>query len=264
MSVMRLLGYSLLMMATLATSPGQTSQTQSPSNEPPLSVEEVVRLIHSGLPEDVVIAKLKKNGKAFDLSTEELVELKKEGVSDTVIKFLLDPSQTYTPPPSPGPQKPTRHYPDDAQASKVPPEPGVYFFSEGLPVPIDTEIMLGQKVGGKKGDTVAYLIGPAAKKRIKQSASVFYMRLPEGKAIEEVILVSLDRRQNRRELNLGKESKEDIRPSAVRQLDRVEVGAQLFRVTAAKLTPGEYLFFLIGSATPAQGNYGKGYDFGVD
>ena len=71
--------------------------------------------------------------KAFDLSNEELVELKKLGLSDNVIKFLLDPSQPYTPPPPPvvnrtdappaAPPVPAKQYPKDANASKVPAEP---------------------------------------------------------------------------------------------------------------------------------------------
>jgi hypothetical protein len=31
-----------------------------------------------------------------------------------------------------------------------------------------------------------------------------------------------------------------------------------------KLTKGEYMFFLLGSAEPPKGSYGKGYDFGIE
>src|ERR1017187_9753604 len=76
---------------------------QTPGSTTPLSVEEVVKLCQTGLSEELIITKIKKNGKAFDLSTEELLELKKSGVSDNIIKFLLDPSQPYTPPAPPPP-----------------------------------------------------------------------------------------------------------------------------------------------------------------
>src|SRR2546421_9118002 len=93
-----------------------------------LNVEEVVKLSQSGFAEELIITKIKKNGKAFDLSAEELLDIKKAGVSDNVIRFLLDPSQPYTPPappppapashetPNPGPPKPTtppKQYPPD-------------------------------------------------------------------------------------------------------------------------------------------------------
>jgi hypothetical protein len=262
MSIKHLLSYSFLVMAILTSSP-QVTAGQSPNTELPLTVEEVVRLSQAGLPEELIVAKIKKNGKTFDLNKEELLELKKEGVTDTVVKFLLDPSQPYTPPvQSKAGSQPAKHYPDDVHASKVPPEPGLYYFSGEMPVTIEIKILLGQRVGGKKGSTVAYLIGPTAKQRTKQS--VFYMRLPEGKSIEEVVLVVLDRKEGRRELDLGRDSKEEIKPSSVRQFENIEVGERLFRVTTPKLLPGEYLFFLIGSASPAQGNFGKGYDIGID
>lgn len=263
MSVKHLLSCSFLAMVILTGVPERVRAGQSPNPEPPLTVEEVVKLSKAGLPEELIAAKIKKNGKAFDLNEEELLQLKKEGVTDTVVKLLLDPSQPYAPPvQSKAGSQASKHYPDDVYASKVPPEPGLYYFSGELPVMIEVKILLGQKVGGKKGSTVAYLIGPTAKQRIKQS--VFYMRLPEKKAIEEVVLVVLVRKDDRRELDLGRDSKQEIKPGMVRQFETLEVGSNLFRITTSKLVPGEYLFFLIGSAEPTQGNFGRGYDFEVE
>jgi hypothetical protein len=42
------------------------------------------------------------------------------------------------------------------------------------------------------------------------------------------------------------------------------VGLRLFKISPSKLGKGEYLFFLVGSAEPPKGNFGKGYDFGID
>ena len=262
MNVKRLLSYSLLVVAILVSSREAITAQQSPENEPPLTVEEVVKLCHAGLPEELIVAKIKKNGKAFDLNEDELLELKKEGVADTIVKFLLDPSLPYVPPaPSKTSSEPSRHYPDDALASKVPPEPGLYYFSGDSPTAIEMKILLGQKVGGKKGSTIAYLIGSMARQEPKRE--IFYLRLPEAKSIEEVVLVALTKRADRRELDLGHESKVEIKPEAVRSFETLEVGPHLFRITAANLPSGEYLFYLIGSTDPAQGNFGRGYDFGV-
>jgi hypothetical protein len=263
MNIKRLLSYSLLVLAILISSLEVRLTAQEASeNDRPLTVEEVVKLFHAGLPEEVIVAKIKKNGKAFDLNEDELLELKKEGVTDTIVKFLLDPSLPYVPPaPSKAGSDPSRHYPSDALASKVPPEPGLYYFSKDLPVAIEMKILLGQKIGGKKGSMIAYLIGSVARQNPKQG--VFYMRLPEGKSIEEVVLVALTKRSDRRELDLGHESKVEIKPEAVRPFETLEVGPHLFRITTASLPLGEYLFFLIGSGEPAQGNFGRGYDFGI-
>src|ERR1700704_199195 len=78
-------------------------EAAQPAKSAALTVEEVVKLSQSGFAEELIITKIKKNGKAFDLSAEELLDIKKAGVSDNVIRFLLDPSQPYTPPAPPPP-----------------------------------------------------------------------------------------------------------------------------------------------------------------
>jgi hypothetical protein len=94
---------------------------------------------------------------------------------------------------------------------------------------------------------------------------VFYLRLAEANRIEEVVLVSLDRKRDRREIEMGPPGpKPEFKADAMRQYDAQEVGPRLFRISTGTLVAGEYLFFLIGSAEMDKGNYGKGYDFGLD
>ena len=248
----------------------------------PLTVEEVVQLSKAGFAEDVIVTKIRKNGKAFDLSTEELVELKKIGLSDIVIKFLLDPTLPYTAPPpvsampnrndpsTPAPPAPAKQYPKDAYGSKVPAEPGLYHPQDEALLKIEVKLLLGaEEKGGlgplKKGKIISYIVGAESKTRIKEPAPVFYLRLAEGKGIEEIVLMTLDRKNDRRQLEIGPSGKkQEFKAEAMRPFESLEVGPQLFRITAAKLTPGEYLFFQIGSAEPPKGSYGKGFDFGID
>jgi len=278
----------LLLTAVFATVPVFMVRAQSPKTGESLTVEEVVNLSKAGFSEEVIITKIRKNGKAFDLNAAELVELKRIGITDAIIKFLLDPSQPYTPPPPPPPPvskssdasgglpppapPPAKHYPPDDFASKVPSEPGLYRFPAEAPVRVDIKILLGTKEDAglgkvlmKKGKIIAYLVGPASKTRIKEPAPVFYMRLPEGKAIEEVVLVAFDRRADRREIEMGPPGpKQELKAQAMRQFDSLEVGPGLFKLTTAKLAKGEYLFFQLGSAEPPKGSYGKGFDFAID
>ena len=91
------------------------------------------------------------------------------------------------------------------------------------------------------------------------------MRMPDGKGIEELLLVALDRKNDRRELDMGPPApKPELKPETIRQFDSLEVGAGLYRLAPAALKAGEYVFFLIGTAEPPKGNYGKGYDFGLE
>ena len=243
---------------------------QSPVPPANLTLEEVVRLCQSGIPEELIVTKIKKNGKAFDLSRQELIDLRKLGVSETVIKYLLDPSQPYTPAPPPQPPetgpvaKPaeTKKYPADPLASKVPGDPGLYLFMLDASIRIEIKLLLGTEPAKglmKKAKGVAYLVGPQAKTRIKSSRPVFYMRLPEGTEIEQLVLVAVLEKNDRREADVA-----GLRPEVTRPFDSVEVAARLYRITPAKLAPGEYLFLIVGSADPSKGIHGKGYDFGID
>jgi hypothetical protein len=253
-----------------------TAAAQSVPNGAPLSLEEVLKLSKAGVSEDLIITTIKKNGKAFDLSPDEILELKKSGISDTVIEYLLDPSRPYIPPepkppePPPAPQPkpvPLKKYPDDPYASRVPTDPGLYSFQQGSLVKFDIRMLLGEKEGGfllKKAKSLAYLVGPSAKSQVAEGPIVFYIRLAEGKGIEELLLVALERKSDRRELDPGPGPKPEMKPEALRQFDSLEVGAGLYRLTPAKLSSGEYLFYLSGTAEPPKGNFGKGYDFGVD
>ncbi len=247
---------------------------QPPGREGNLTIEEVVKLARAGFSEDVIITKIKKNGKPFDLSTAELLDLKKEGLSDNLIKFLLDPSQPYTPGPPPAANSPAapspiaKKYSEDAFASRVPSEPGLYFFTGNIPTKADFKMLLGTEVGKmlmKKGKAIAYLIGPAANTRTKIAKPIFYLRPPDGKEIADFVLVSFRKKGDRREIDVGPPGpKQELNVEAIRQFDSIEVGQRLFKLTPQRLDAGEYIFFLVGSAEAPKGIYGKGFDFGVD
>src|SRR5260370_9894846 len=141
----------LLLAATLPRSGAQSAPTTAP-----LSVEDIVKLSKEGISEDVLVAKIKKNAKAFDLSPDQLVELKKLGVTDSVIKLLLDPAQPYVPPPPPQPPPPApkpsipgKKYPADPYAGRIPPEPGLYRIYQSAPVQMDLKLFIGHQQGAR-------------------------------------------------------------------------------------------------------------------
>src|SRR5579863_3056598 len=89
-----------LIFAVVLSVRGQESQPAPPGT---LTIEEVLRLVNAGVAEELVIATVKRNAKPFDLNSDEIVALKKSGVTNTVIKYLLDPTLPYSPaPPPPG------------------------------------------------------------------------------------------------------------------------------------------------------------------
>jgi hypothetical protein len=83
--------------ATTSASP--TATAASPAG---LTVDGVIALIGAGISDDLIIAKVQKNGQAFDLSTEDMVRLKKAGASDAVMKAMMNgPSAPPTAPTAP-------------------------------------------------------------------------------------------------------------------------------------------------------------------
>lgn len=70
-----------------------------------LTNDSVIQMVKAGLPEAVVIAKIKSTATKFDLKTDSLVSLKKAGVSDKVLEAMVGAGSpaTGTAPAPPGP-----------------------------------------------------------------------------------------------------------------------------------------------------------------
>jgi len=273
----------LLIFAVIVSGAANVCAAQSSPAAPFLSLDDVVKESKSGIPDDILITKIRKNNRPFNLSSDEIQELSKSGISETIIKYLLDPSQPYSPPPPPAPPTPAanqpskppevrpRSYPADARASRVPADPGLYHFVDDMPVKAEIRLLLGENEGGltkvitKKGKAIGYLVGPTANMKASEATPVFYLRLPEGKPIEEVVLVALTQTKERREIVIGPSlDKQQLKAESMRPFDSLEVGPRLFKVTPSRsLTKGEYLFLLLGSAEPPKGTYGKVYDFSI-
>jgi hypothetical protein len=257
------------------------------SQEPPkavpgsLTLEEVVQLVKAGVSEELVVARVKQNAKAFDLNSDEILELKKSGVSETVIRFLLEPSAPYTtPPPPPNPPAPSPSAPPpapkDPLALKVPPETGIYYLAgKDEFVKLDSRPVVPSKQPGKvmpmlsagmlKGHVIGSVVGPAARTRVAGRPLVFYARLADKSATDDLVLLALQLSENRRDIDFGKKPGKPVFPvKSVRQFESGDVMQGVFRLSVILDHPGEYLFFVLGSGDEKKGLLGKGYDFGMD
>lgn len=283
--------FALRALVVVILSGSLCSLSLGQSSAPALQLEDVVKDWKAGIGEELIITRIRKNAKAFTLSAAEIRALTDSGIPESIVKYLMDPSLPPPPPPAPpappsaaAPNQPgaanvpvvapAKEYPADERASRVPPEPGLYRFPGDATTSIKTEIkiLLGESQGpglGKlvlqKGKAIGYLLGPKASTQISEPAPVFYLRLPPGKPIEEIVLLALSSTKQRREIELGPSlEKQELKAESMRPFEPVEVGAQLFKIIPSKsLLPGEYLFLLLGSAEPPKGSYGKVYDFSI-
>ncbi len=84
MKRMRAVLVLVLVAAVSLSLPGATSLAQEV-----LTNDSVIQMVKAGLPEAVVIAKIKGTATKFDLKTDSLVSLKKAGVSDKVLEAMV-------------------------------------------------------------------------------------------------------------------------------------------------------------------------------
>jgi hypothetical protein len=66
-----------------------TLAAQAPSEEV-LDNKAIVSLVKAGLPEAVIVSKIKTSAYQFDLSTDGLLQLTKEGVPSAIINAMMD------------------------------------------------------------------------------------------------------------------------------------------------------------------------------
>jgi hypothetical protein len=208
----------------------------------------IVEMTHKGLGDDVIIARIKASATRFQLSDDDLATLKKAGVSDSVVAAMIQSTQLTSP--------------------KV--------TIDGNPV--EVRIIGEQKVGGRLGHTVslgimsvknkAYLQGQHAS-IIASRKPMLDIQLPPNDNIDNYIIVEMDDKGDRREIEIGSVlgtvgEKVGIRADRIVRTSATPVGGRRFKVSPVKdLKKGEYILYSVGSADFPHGVYGQGYDFTV-
>ncbi|MGO8932396.1 MAG: hypothetical protein ACLPLZ_13295 [Terracidiphilus sp.] len=225
----------------------QASRSQS-SLESDVDNARVIEMTHKGLGNDVIIARIKASATRFDLSDDDLANLKRQGVSDAVVAAMIQSTQL--------------------TVAKV--------TIDGNPVEVRT---IGeQKVGGRLGHDLtagimsvknkAYLQGQHASVIASRNA-VIQIELPANDNIDNYIIVEMDDKGDRREIEMGSVGgtvgeKVGIRADRIVRVSTTPIGGRRFKVTPVKeLKKGEYILYSVGSADFPHGVYGQGFDFTV-
>jgi hypothetical protein len=73
------------------------ARAQSAAVDLPAGVDDIVKLTKAGMSEDIVLAKVKKVGVTYDLTTDQMIYLKNQGVSQNVITALLQAGSASAP-----------------------------------------------------------------------------------------------------------------------------------------------------------------------
>jgi hypothetical protein len=232
---------ALTLSSAFSQNPRTTEQGTSITNA------RVIEMSKLGLDDEIIIAKIKNGSCEFQLGDTDLVDLKKAGVSPKVIAAMLD--------------------------SSVLTSPRVTINKREVPV----HTMGQSKVGGRLGHDLtvgvksvkekAYLDGPHST-IVAGSSPVIEIDLPKGDTIDNYILVQMDGKSDRRELEVESRGgivggKNGIRAEAIRKTSVTPLGGNKFQLGADPLKKGEYIIYVVGSPDSIRGIYGRGYDFTV-
>src|SRR6516164_4115854 len=91
---------ALLLSCLILSWPTLAAQDSTPKDSKPLTNADVLDMLHSGISQDIVIAKIKKSACEFDTSPEALKALKTAHAPDAVVLAMVEavePPSTETP-----------------------------------------------------------------------------------------------------------------------------------------------------------------------
>jgi hypothetical protein len=239
-----------------------------------LKVDEILTLLEAKMPEAVILSKIKSAGHSFNLSTEDLVRLKKAGASEAVLLGMMSPAAAASPAATSAPAPATA-----AGAHPQFAEVGVYYkkqdqWMELLPEVINWKTGGALKTFGTAGivkkDVNGHIPGPHSRNSVHTPLE-FTIFAPEGVAITEYQLIRLRAQPDKdyREFRTVTGGVFNQKSGAMRDMVPFEgkkVGNRLYTVVLPNnLGSGEYGFVYMGATGTSGGltsmSMGKMYTF---
>lgn len=249
------------------------------------TVADVVRMAQAGISDEIIIARLRNEGKAFDLSTDDLIELKKGNVSNAVVKAMMNPSPSLQGTPASmaapasavvaadvsTPVTPAASVP----VAALPDEQGVYVKVKGEWQSIDPEVV-NMRTANMLGHAFSYGIAKAkvkgdivgVKSRVQLASPVeLLIKAAEGVSASEYQILQMELKGDRREFEAMQIGFANAKGGARKGLVEVKfekVGKATYRGTINNVKRGEYGILppgAVGSASTSSA--GKMYGFGI-
>jgi hypothetical protein len=228
--------------------------------------EDVISMAKLGLTDDVIIAKIRAMSAAgdaisFDTGVEGLKNLKANGVPDSVIKVMINPTAV-----GPTVVAATSTTPMTVDPNLPPPEVGVYWKDRANFVLLQGQALTNTKAGGKAGSLFtngmrnqhwdATIEGATSKNAVRERHPSFYFYVPDGSDAGDYVLIKLNKKSDHREFQVGSfggitGGKSGVKKDKELGFKADHVGIRMYKVTLeSDLRPGEYAFFM-GTGTGA-------------
>ena len=145
-----------------------------------LTNQTIVDMVAGGLPQELILAKIRSSKTRFDLSAPGLMDLNKRGVPAEVVRVMIDPA---APPSTPADVKPQPLPFADPNDPASPHAPGIYLAmgagADRKLIPLEAR-RFATKV--KAEGVIAVGDGPEAKIKASNAQPEFYFYFPEGGA----------------------------------------------------------------------------------
>ena len=170
-----------------------------------MTVNDVIKLWNAGLSEDLIIEQIRKKNQKFDLTADQLVQLKTAHVSERVIGVMIDPAL------DPGP---TRAQPAPAavapSAPKLPSDAGVYAKEDGDWTELDSEKVTWKSGGAVKNKLSLGIVKDDVNGRVENPSSPnkvtaeteFLIVVPDGMTISQYQFLRLHPHGDSREFRV--------------------------------------------------------------
>lgn len=245
----------------------------------------IIELTDLGFGEDVIIEKIQHSEHDFDTSLSGLKRLKEAGVSDAVIKAMVNAQSAAA-----KEAEETRE--SDLTNPLSPQEPGIYYWTtkpgKGKLVQLEPTVYSQGKTGGWLESQLTYGLAktkvkavvprPRARLRVSEARPVFYFYFEQkGPGLSyahsfidgavspnEFVLVKMTEKRDSREVTVAESnilsSAHGASSKHTRDFDFEKVRPGIYKVMiTTPLEPGEYCFFYAGAARAE-----RLFDFGSD
>lgn len=232
-----------------------------------LTNESVVKLAKAGLGEDLIVQMIHSQPGRYNTTPDDILVLKKQGVSDKIIQAMLKRSMAGT--------SSTTGAGYELSPTGYPAEIGVYWKKDREWMEVLPEV-INWKTGGifksiatagiVKGDVNGHLDGKQSRNRVTTPLQ-FLVYTAEGVAITEYQLLKLRENKNNREFRTVTGGILHTKGGTTRDLlpfEGKKVASRTFVITLTGLVPGEYGFLPPGAFTSAtSASIGKMHTFSV-
>ena len=242
----------------------------------PLNNEGIVKLVKSGMTEDLIIRLIQQQPGTYSFGANDLVALKEASISEKVIAAMMDKAKGTPIPAQPASTAPAGVSPSEATPTGAPPgsiaKPGVYYRKGDVHFELLSEPVEWQAKGAMKNALSAGIIkkdlrgvvaGAGSRNFLANPVEILFAP-PPGVTVNSYVLLPMKSEGGRRKFDVGPVNRKTGDAKGAIHFGAEKIADDKFRlVLETPLGPGEYGFLELTPAPPATTGTSKMYTFRI-